>query len=284
MLLRRINQGQDLRASAFDALAADYDTTFTHTAVGKALRALVWSRLDATFQPGQRILELGCGTGEDAVRLAQSGVEVLATDLSPQMIAAADDKARRQGCSARIDFRCMAMEDTPALLESDKIDGVFSNFGALNCVAGLPSLLAALSSRLDPGAPLVLVLMGRHVPWEWLWYLGRGDPRKSVRRLGRQGVVWRGMQITYPTPTEATALLRPHFAVTRVSPLGCVLPPSYAAAWLDDAPRVLDFLTRLEERAQRFAALASLSDHYIIEATKAPAAVLNHRPDSRHSP
>jgi hypothetical protein len=117
---------------------------------------------------------------------------------------------------------------------------------------------------------LVGVIMGRHVPWEWMWYLSRGDLSKALRRLRREGVAWRGIRISYPTPREATAALQPHFTVTRVSPLGCFLPPSYAAAWLNQAPRTLAVLTRLEELAQRFAALASLSDHYIIEAKKSP--------------
>ena len=90
--------------SAFDDLADGYDAAFTDTAVGRALRALVWSRLDAVFQPGQQILELGCGTGEDAVRLACRGVKVLATDLSPRMIAVAQEKARRHNCETNIDF------------------------------------------------------------------------------------------------------------------------------------------------------------------------------------
>jgi SAM-dependent methyltransferase len=268
MRLRRTT-GPDLRAAAFDDLADDYDRTFTNTAVGRALRALVWSRLDATFRPRQRILELGCGTGEDAVRLARTGIEVIATDLSPRMIAVAQEKARRLDCSSRIDFHCVAMEDVPVLLKGSRLDGVFSNFGAMNCVADLSSLLAAISQRLAAGAPLLIVMMGRHVPWEWLWYLSRGKVPTSLRRLRRDGVAWRGMHIAYPTPGEAAAMLRPHFTVTRVSPLGCALPPSYAAAWLNEAPRAFQVLAWLEERAQRFAALASLSDHYIIEATKA---------------
>jgi ubiquinone/menaquinone biosynthesis C-methylase UbiE len=262
----------DLDCSAFDSLADGYDAAFTDTAVGRALRALVWSRLDEIFQPRQRILELGCGTGEDAVRLARRGVEVLATDVSPQMIAVAQEKARRHNCSTRIEFHCVAMEDVATLLEGQSLDGVFSNFGALNCAADLSSLVTAVSRRLAAGAPLVWVIMGRHVPWEWMWYLCRGDLSRSLRRLRREGVAWQGIRISYPTPREMTAMLRPHFTVTRLSPLGCVLPPSYAAAWLNQAPRALAVLTRLEVLAQRSAALASLSDHYIVEATNSPAA------------
>jgi len=48
------------------------------------------------------------------------------------------------------------------------------------------------------------------------------------------------------------------------------LPPSYAGQWLERRPLLLKMLTRLEHRAQRWSTLASLSDHYIVEATRLP--------------
>ena len=110
--------------------------------------------------------------------------------------------------------------------------------------------------RLRPGAPLVWVVMGRHVPWEWLWYLAHGQWSKAWRRLNRGGVSWRGLTILYPTPTELATVLRPHFAIRRIAPLGVALPPSYAGQWLERRPRLLRMLTRLEHLAQGSSALA----------------------------
>jgi hypothetical protein len=133
---------------------------------------------------------------------------------------------------------------------------------------------------LTPGATLIWVIMGRHVPCEWLWYLSRGKVRKALRRLQRKGVEWRGLTISYPTPAEVTAVLKPYFAVTRVSPLGCVLPPSYAAAWLNRSPRALSLLARLESLAQRSTVLAGWSDHYIVEASRVADSTLLNRSDT----
>jgi ubiquinone/menaquinone biosynthesis C-methylase UbiE len=52
---------------------------------------------------GQRVLDLGCGSGVYSVLFAARGAEVTALDLSPSMIALAGDKARERGL--KIDFR-----------------------------------------------------------------------------------------------------------------------------------------------------------------------------------
>jgi ubiquinone/menaquinone biosynthesis C-methylase UbiE len=69
-----------LVAHAFDAIAADYDRRYTNNPTMRLMRRRVWKTLHARIAEGCRILELGCGTGEDAVFLAKSGCEVVATD------------------------------------------------------------------------------------------------------------------------------------------------------------------------------------------------------------
>ena len=267
----QLDLGEDSpHASAFDDMAGTYDATFTDTKVGRALREIVWSRLEQVFRPSQRILELGCGTGEDAVWLASRGVRVVATDPSLQMIRMAHRKTLSADCQVRIEFRCVAMEDIGSFADGDVFDGVLSNFGAVNCVQDLQTLVANVADRLAPGAPLLWVVMGRHAPWEWLWYLMRGRWGKAWRRMRPDGIEWRGLTISYPTPAQVRSLLLPYFAVTRLAPLGVALPPSYAAAWLERWPLAATVLTRLERWAQRSSMLASWSDHFIVEAVRLP--------------
>lgn len=254
--------------TAFDELARQYDSAFTDTAVGRVLREIVWSRVVENFGASRRVLDLGCGTGEDALRLSRLGIKVTAIDASRGMIEVAQEKMRRLAGVEPIEFYEVPMESVATSLRARSFDGVFSNFGAINCVADLPSLVASVAGLLTPGAPLIWVIMGRRVPWEWIWYLLRGDTHRAFRRFRSNGVAWRGLTISYPTPAEVIVALEPYFVVRRVSPLGCVLPPSYAAAWLNRSPRMLGALTRLELWAQRAIALAAWSDHYILEASR----------------
>jgi SAM-dependent methyltransferase len=257
-----------LNAPAFDALAADYDAAFSETPLGSALRSLVWSRLDVVFRDAQRILDLGCGTGEDALHLAGLGKQVLAMDASSAMVHRARQKAQVRGIGTRLQFQCLAMQDLHEAATGARFDGALSNFGALNCVEDLPSLVAALSARLLPGARLLFVPMGRYVPWEWAWYLVHGKPHKAWRRLRRERLQWRGLTLGYPTPKQITAVLSPYFHIDRVRPLGFALPPSYAGEWLNRSPRLFAVLNRLERAGQRWPLLACCSDHYIVEATR----------------
>jgi SAM-dependent methyltransferase len=255
-----------MQASPFDQLASDYDRSFTRSACGMTLRAMVWERLPVVFGTRHRILEIGCGTGEDAVHLARSGHHVVATDASEEMIRIARLKAISAGCADQIEFHAMPIEALHTLPRAQRFDGVFSNFGAINCVDDLPRLARSLALRLPHAAPLLFVVMGRYVPWEWAWYLAHGDRQRAFRRLRREGVAWRGMTIHYPTPAELALQLAPMFETRRRTALGFVLPPSYAAQWLDVRPRWLAALAAMERVTQRVA--AGLADHYILEAVR----------------
>ncbi len=75
---------------AFDPTAHAYDAEFTDQLLGKWLREQVW--IHTPFTAPMTMLELGCGTGEDARHFANMGISVLATDASGEMIAVAKQK------------------------------------------------------------------------------------------------------------------------------------------------------------------------------------------------
>ncbi|HYH44791.1 MAG TPA: methyltransferase domain-containing protein [Thermoanaerobaculia bacterium] len=247
-------------STAFDKLAAEYDDGFTRTVLGERLRRAVWRRLDARFVPGDRVLELACGTGEDAVHLGGRGVRVMATDASPEMVRVAREKAERAGLTG-VEVRQLAVEDLDRL-DAPPFDGALSNFGGLNCVADLSAAGQTLAARLRPGAIAVLCVMGPVVPWEWVWFLGRG---KAFRRLTPGGVEWRGLRVRYPSIRTLRRALSPSFRMRRVAALGALLPPPYAEGWAARHPKLIDLLDRWERRLETVPPLPWLADHYLME-------------------
>ena len=252
------------QALPFEALAADYDRTFTHGAIGRRMRAAVWRRLDAAFAPGDRVLELNCGTGEDAVHLGRRGVRVLATDVTPGMLAMAGAKIARAGLADLVEVAPLAVEDLPHL-RADAFDGVLSNFGGLNCVEDLSGAARAMAARVRPGGRALLCVMGPIVPWEWGWFLAHGQPDKARRRLRQSGTHWRGLTIRYPTIGDVRRAFAQHFTQRRVAAVGAFVPPSFAEPWAARHPRLLAALDALERRAEATWPLPWLADHFLIE-------------------
>lgn len=253
----------------FDSEAAAYDAVFTESFIGKRARARFWRTADACLIPGMRVLELGGGTGEDACHFAGRGLQVVCTDVSSGMLHVAALKASTRGLVGRIDFLSLDMLQLAAgecpdiLTTAGPFDAAYSNFGGLNCVEDLSGLGRALGGLLKPGAPLLLSVMGRHCPWEWVWYAAQGRPRKGFRRLKRDGTLWRGLRIRYPSPGQLAQALSPTFELHTTSVVNACLPPSYTEAALRRYPRLLRALDAADTRWEHSSVLAGFSDHYL---------------------
>jgi SAM-dependent methyltransferase len=249
---------------AFDALAADYDAQFTYSTIGTLMRQAIWRRLDVHFHPGQRVLELNCGTGEDAVYLGQRGVRVLATDLSREMVALTRRKVAEAGLVDSIEVQQLGLEHLDEL-DRPPFDGALSNFGGLNCVTDLSAVARSLARQLRPGACVLLCIMGPLVPWEWAWFLWHGQPGAAFRRLRPGGIAWRGLTIHYPSLRMLQRAFSPAFRRQRASAVGALLPPPYMERWLVKHPRLLKHLNRWERRLETWPPLPWLADHYLLE-------------------
>src|SRR5271154_4792276 len=106
--------------AAFDTLASRYDELWTRSVVGRSQRASVWRHIDPLFQAGETVLDLGCGTGEDALHLAAAGVRVRAFDKSSEMVRIASERG--------VEASVLPIEQIGEL--TGTYDGVISNFGA----------------------------------------------------------------------------------------------------------------------------------------------------------
>jgi ubiquinone/menaquinone biosynthesis C-methylase UbiE len=263
-------------AAAFDVAARDYDRRFTETEIGRVLRESVWRHLDAVLAPGSKILELGCGTGEDALRLAGRGHRVLATDVSPAMLEQASRKIDTAGVAdrvrfARVDLAAVAGEPEPP---EAPFDAVFSNFGALNCIADCSELAAVLHRWLCPGGRAIFVVMGPVCLWEIAWYGLHLRPRIATRRWrdGREVAIGENhtLRVWYPSPARLRDQLKPWFNVRETLGIGAVVPPTYAAAVIRNRPALLGRLDDLDRRwAHRSAGIA---DHYLLSLERSDLA------------
>jgi 2-polyprenyl-3-methyl-5-hydroxy-6-metoxy-1,4-benzoquinol methylase len=104
-------------------------------------------RVRAYLAPSTRALELGCGTGTTALRLAASASEILATDYSAEMVAIATAKARACGVT-NVRFRRCTLDD-PAL-GSASFDVVIA-MNLLHLLDDIPARLRRIHALVRPG-------------------------------------------------------------------------------------------------------------------------------------
>ncbi len=220
--------------TAFDQLAADYDQRFTDSIIGRAQRDAVWKILTNTFKANDNILELNCGTGEDAIFLAGRGISVFACDASQQMIARAEQRLSR---------------------ESPLLPVVFCH---------LPT---ELSDLVNQGDRLLLCFSTRFCLIEVLHYLIRGQCQKAFRRCkGHTVATLANLQLPvyYPTLREICSYFAPHFKLRSYTGIGVAVPPSYCESWARRHRSAFRLLCRLEEILAAVPILRVTGDHVLI--------------------
>ncbi len=245
--------------AAFDGIAWRYDELWTCSSVGRLQRDAVWRRLDTLFRPGDELLDLGCGTGEDAVHLEGLGTKVLAIDASPEMVRV----ARARGVNASV----LSIEDLARI--NGHFDGAISNFGAFNCVANLKTVRSSLARLVLPGGNLAVCVLGRFCLWEMLWYLFRGHPLKAFRRL-RSGRVSTSLRIRVQhfSIHQLSRAFRPDFTLMEWRGIGLSVPPSYVSAVPE---RVLRVFGEIDRRVAHWPLLRALADHRLLVFVRNPA-------------
>jgi ubiquinone/menaquinone biosynthesis C-methylase UbiE len=259
----------------WDAAAVNYDRDFSGTLIGQTRRLSVWRDLERVFHPGQRLLELNCGTGIDAIHLAARGIQVVACDISPHMIQIARQDAITSGFARSLDFRVLPTEDLESLASEAPFDGAFSNFSGLNCVEDLSAVSRNLARLLKPGAPLLACVIGHFVPWEIAWFLAHGKPSKALARIRDKGirdngtiVEAGGLKIQRPSVREMTRLFAPEFELRSCRGIGIAVPPSYMEHWARRFPAALRLLARADNLIERLPLFRNLGDCILLEFSR----------------
>ena len=108
-------------------------------------------RVQALLSREHEVLEIGCGTGTTALRLAPATRRLVATDVAEQMIAIACEKLVSQPMP-QLHFK-LADADAPAA-EQGTYDAVLA-FNLLHLVADLPQALSSAINALKPGGLLI---------------------------------------------------------------------------------------------------------------------------------
>ncbi|MFN3969542.1 class I SAM-dependent methyltransferase [Flavobacterium sp.] len=248
--------------ASFDKAAAKYDDTFTNTEVGKMQRALVYAELSKHLTSVKNILEINCGTGEDAIWFAKQNFNITATDISPKMIEIAKSKAN-------LIFKTADINSITTTFEGEKFDLLFSNFGGLNCLSKteLENFFATNGSILSEKGKMALVIMPKNTLWERFYFLAKAQ-FKNISRRKKESVIAHvdGENVTtyYYNPKDIVNLAKANFETLAVKPIGFFVPPSYLDGFFKNKGGILRFLNRLEQGIKNASSFSKYADHYLI--------------------
>jgi SAM-dependent methyltransferase len=218
---------------------------------------------------GKNILELNCGTGEDAIWIAEQGCNVTATDISANMIGELEKKIMQQPQLSIKTMQC-GFDEIKEKAAGSKYDFVLSNFGGLNCISSeaLERLSVQLQSITNTGATIALVIMSKKCWWEKWYFWLKGNKKESRRRQqagpvnvninGSNQLVW------YYNPAEIEKTFSAAFTKLYTKPVGLFLPPSYMEGYFKKKKGLLRLLYGLEKLFTNFSFLSAYADHFLI--------------------
>lgn len=258
----------------FDDQAEFYDSQFTRTMTGVAQRNIVREFLRGRIFRGMEILEVNCGSGEDAIFLSELGCRVTATDASQKMIEVCHTKIQSYPGPLSPDFKQAAIGNLDSVTGGKMYDLIFSDFSGLNCLnpAELKDSAVTFNACLKPGGRLIIVVFSTKCLWERIYFLMKGKRKEMSRRMTKEPVsvkmMGAGMDIYYFSPKEIRELFNGFFRVTTVKPVGLFIPPTYLDGFFEGRKNLFRMLAFADKLAGSFSFLSNLADHYLIEFRK----------------
>jgi len=255
--------------NAFDNYAPIYDDEFSSSSIGKLQRAAVHHYLTSFNVLKGRILEVGGGTGVDALFFAQFASSVYFTEPSKGMMDVAQSKFKNL---PHISTEQIPAQNITHQLKHQNL--IYSGFGALNCLS--PQHLQDFFYKIDqlaaPHTNIVLVIMGRKCMWERLYFTFKGKLHEASRRQAKVQIMAQAGQgqvaTWYYSPQDIRKGLSANFELVGLKPVGFLVPPSYLQTYFNKHPFALKWLGRIDKLLGHFPFLANYSDHFLIHLRK----------------
>lgn len=257
----------------FDHIASPYDSLFTRSAIGQLQRKGVWKYVETILPElkGFEMLELNCGSGEDAVLFGEGGFNIVATDITEEMLKITEKKAEQFSMQNKISSHYLDLDTFNETLFDKKFDLIFSNFGGINCInpESLQTLIAKLPTLLNPGGRFIGVVMPKFCAWETIFFLLRCQFRKAFRRVSSKQAFsdlhGPNIKMWYYRPAQLKEWSKKHFNVVSLRPIGVVLPPAYLERFFTVKRRWLLRLNRIEKKLSNSSLFSGMADNFLID-------------------
>ncbi|MDH4093051.1 MAG: methyltransferase domain-containing protein [Cyclobacteriaceae bacterium] len=260
-------------AAPFDHIATSMDTVFAPSVIGQLHRKRVWRYMEEITPQlnGMDILELNCGSGEDAALFGHKGFNILATDVSEEMLKVTAQKENRFSMLGKVSSQYLDPDSFDETVFDKKFDLIFSNFGGLNSIdkPSLQVLLSKIPSILTPGGRFIGVAMSRFCMWETVYLLLKFRFKKAFQRVICKAFVQDGQGTPLTTwlynPSQIEKWSGTKFNLIRKIPIGFALPPAHLEKNFIKRKRLLLRLHQWSKTVERLSFLSGMADYYLID-------------------
>jgi ubiquinone/menaquinone biosynthesis C-methylase UbiE len=253
---------------AFTKQSEVFDSLYADDAIIRYKRQRVREHILQYAIGNDLMLELNCGTGEDAIFFAGKGYKVFATDISPGMLDKLKMKVAQAGSENRISIEQCSFTELQTLQGNQTFDYIYSNFGGLNCTAELKKVLHSFDMLLKPGGVFTLVVISKFCLWETLLFF-RGKFKTAFRRFsahkGRAARVEGSFfKCWYYSPSFIKRELQDDYEFLSLEGLCTIVPPSYIENFDMKHPRLFYFLKKQEDKLKKKWPWNRMGDYFII--------------------
>lgn len=193
--------------------------------IGRYIRSRSLSVLQETFKRGNRVVDLGCGTGVEAEAMVKNGIEMVGIDISKDMLAIA---RKRLPDTNFYRLPIGRAGDLVKIHKEKKFDGAYSSLGAFNCEPALSKAFREVAGILRPRGSLVVSVMNRYPVFEVVMMLMALRFRRASERMLKEQRVALGSEnitVSYPSASELIDTAGEMFNVQKVKALPLFVPP-----------------------------------------------------------
>lgn len=258
----------------FDNIAEEYDVHIFGNKVNSLLRERSVHLMKRVFKGKKRLLEIGCGTGTETIELMRMGFEITATDISSRMLDQLKLKARDEGLEEQLELvRVKAGEISSLSLgrEGPLFDGIYSNYGALNCEENIQGISPQISSLMREGCYFVAGIYNRLCISEILAYALTFQLTKAIdrtKRFSMEGHSRFCIDVYSYTPGEFYSFFKGHFFLRSIEGVPVIIPPSNLVNYVEKFSSHFDLISKIDRRIGSIWPFKYLGDHFLMVMEK----------------
>ena len=254
----------------FDGVAYNYDDHIFGNRINTFLRDRSLEFINRYLPKRSRILEIGCGTGAETMQLIRDGHEVVAADISSNMLSILYEKARNEKLLDNLTTLKLRASKIDQLLKKfgdGYFDLAYSTFGALNCEPSIEVVPKFLSRLLTNDGYFIAGVYNKFCLSETVIDIVTLKLNRLLWRIknpiseGRSRFCLDVYSFSYP---EFVNLFRPFFTPVNTIGVPVLLPPSNFKRLVNGFGSRYNIVRSVDKSLSSIWPFKFLGDHFLV--------------------